>query len=364
MRRLLVFFAFAAGSALLLAACGQAAPAPAPTNAPAQSTKASAPAALSPAAPVAAVAPTAAPAKKVDFPAQGKAITMLVPFAAGGGTDIAARLIAPIAEKDLGGKIVVENKPGAATQIAATELANAKPDGYTIGIVGFAAILISYLDPDRQARYTRDSFAPIAHFGVNDNLIAVKSDSPYKNITDLVNAAKKGSVKLGTSGQMSNTHLAAMMLEEAAGVNFSYVHFEGGAPSIVALLGGHVDGVTLASGDIMNHYRSGAIRVLGTMGRQQSRLFPEVKTYEAQGYKTYSVYSFGFAAPAGTPKEIIDLQSQSFKRAMQNSDMVNKLLEMGMEIDYKDPAQFAAFWADYEQRVKPLLEKAKARQKS
>jgi len=356
----------------IVSGCGASAPASTPASAPPPPTTAAALAVPAPAATSTktveptkpAARPTAALAAKLDYPTKGRTISVIVPFAAGGSTDIAARLLAPLMEKYIGAPVEVVDKPGAATQVGNTELAKARPDGYTLGMVGFAAILISYLDPDRKATYTRKDFQTIAHYVVQDNVMFVKSDSPYKNIKDLVEAARvnPGQIKVGTAGLMSNTHIAALKLQQVANVKFSYVHFGGTAEGVTALMGGHIDAFSGSTGDIMSQYKAGTVRVLGTTGKEQSKFFPDVKTYASQGYDVYSVYSFGLVGPAGMPKEIVDLLTSSAKMAMQSDELKGKLAEMAMDVDYKDPAAFDAYWIDYETQVKPLIDLAKSSQ--
>ena len=160
---------------LLVAGCSQAAPAAAPTQAPATPVKAAEPTKAAAAAPTsapAAAAPTSAPAsaptssptaaKTVDYPAKGKAITLLVPFAAGGSTDLATRVMAPLLQNELGVPVEVVDKPGATTQVAAQELVTSKPDGYTYLMFALPTTLITYLDPTRQSTYSRKDFEPVA----------------------------------------------------------------------------------------------------------------------------------------------------------------------------------------------------------
>ena len=350
-------------ASLAVTACSSgapASPAPAPTKAaapaePVEATKA--PASQLAAAPQ----PTADSAKKVDFPAKGKAVTLLVPFAAGGSTDVAYRLLAPLMEKELGAPVEVVNKPGASTQLAMTDLATAKPDGYTLGSITLMTTIVTYLDPDRKAIYTRKDFQPVAHFTGESNLVVVKADSPFKDIKDLVDASKANpeKVKVGTSGLMGNTHLGMLMLENAAKVKFAFVHFDGNAPALTALLGGHVDVLCISTGAVLPHYKSGDVRVLGVLDKEESKFFPGVKTLAAQGYDAVTVFSYGLAAPAGTPREVVDTLSSSVKKAMASDELKRKLDEMALVPNYMGPDEFEKYWAEMEARVKPLMELVK-----
>jgi len=145
---------------------------------------------------VAALLWAASPGGAADFPQKGKAIQVLVGFAAGGSSDAGARILASGLEKELGASVLVVNKPGASGQIAYTALTQAKPDGYTLVNTNFPSSIISYLDPARKATYTRKSFEVLALHVIDPGLIAVKADSPHKTLKDLVEAAKANPKKV------------------------------------------------------------------------------------------------------------------------------------------------------------------------
>ena len=176
-----------------------------------------------------------------DFPQKGKAIQMLVGFAAGGSTDVGARLMASGMEKELGTSVVVVNKPGASGQIAYTALTQAKPDGYTIGNTNFPSSVVSYLDPARKATYTRKSFELLALHVIDPALFAVKADSPFKTLKDVVDAAKANpkKVKISTTGIQSDEAFAILQFQKMTGSQFAMVHFaQGVASAMTAFLGG------------------------------------------------------------------------------------------------------------------------------
>jgi tripartite-type tricarboxylate transporter receptor subunit TctC len=185
----------------------------------------------------------AAPATKVDFPEKGKTIALSVPYTAGGGTDLAARLLAPMLEKELGVSVQVVNKPGAGSQRGLSELVRGKPDGYSISYLIVPTVLNTYLDPNRQAIYNRTDFVPLAGQFDLPYVIAVHRDSPYKTLSDLVAAvkAKPDTIKNGTTGLMALGHIATLQFQRTVNLRFALVHFEGSAPQIVALAGQHVD---------------------------------------------------------------------------------------------------------------------------
>jgi tripartite-type tricarboxylate transporter receptor subunit TctC len=298
------------------------------------------------------------PAGAADFPQKGKAIQVLVGFAAGGSSDAGARILASGMEKELGTSVVVVNKPGASSQIAYTTLTQAKPDGYTIGNTNFPSAVVSYLDPARKATYTRKDFELLALHVIDPGLIAVKKDSPIKTLKELIESAKANpkKVRISTTGIQSDEAFGLLQLQKMTGAQFAMVHFsQGSAPAMTAFLGGKIDAFCGNVGDLLSQYKSGEVRILGIMDDQQSPFYPGVKTFEEQGYKLYSSSSRGFAAPAGTPKEMVNTLSESIKKAVATEDHKKRMADMGLTIRYMDSAGYTKYWGEYETMIKELL---------
>ncbi len=351
----IVILVLAAAMALVLAGCGQSAPSPTAAPAAAAPTKAPAAATTAPAAPAPA-------AKKVDFPEKGKTVTILVPFSPGGGADIAGRLLAAGLEKELGTSVQVVNKPGASTQTAMTDLVKAKPDGYTLGETAFASIFVTYLDASRNAGYTKKDFQPIGNFVSIDNVMFVKAGGKYKNVKDVLDDAKQRpeGVKVGMTGILGNTHLVALQLSRLAGVKFAYVNYNGAGEVVTSVLGDHIDVGSGSAGDTMAQYKAKGIIPLGTSGKEQSPFFPDVKTLTAQGFPLVNTYSIGLSAPAGTPKEVVDVLTTAMKKVCQNPDMKAKFAETAMLAEYLDPTAYQKFWDEAETNIKPVIEQGLA----
>ncbi|MHB1160277.1 MAG: tripartite tricarboxylate transporter substrate binding protein [Chloroflexota bacterium] len=349
---------FIGAMTLAITGCSQGAASPSATKAPASPATQTAPSSA------ATASPTQVPAKKVDFPAQGKAVTIIVPFSPGGGADVATRLLVPALEKELGTSVQVLNKPGASTQVGASELVRSKPDGYTLGLTPFASIFVTYLDKERKSGYTRKDFQPVANFVSTENALFVLPDSPYKSLKDLAEAgkAKPNTIKIGTSGILGNTHLTPLRLEEVSGARFSYVHFGGNADVTTAVLGGHID-VGCGALDIIPQYKAGKLRILATTGTRQNAALPDVKTFESQGYQVNNTYSIGLSAPAGTSKEIVDVLAAAIKKATENNDFRTRAAQSAMEPDFMGPEQYDAYWTKYENEIRPLIERGKETQK-
>lgn len=303
----------------------------------------------------------ASPAHAQGWTPQGRPLTIIVPFAAGGTTDVGARILAATLERDLGVPVQVVNRPGATTQIGATELARARPDGHTVGLMSLPSLAMTYLDAGRRAPYGREAFTPIAHYISDANLLIVPAASPFREARDLVEAARAQPrrVRVATGGLMSNTHLAGVALERAADVRFAFVHFNGGAPVVAALLGGNAEAGVNGIQTTLPQERGGALRVIATMGDAHTSFFPRARTLREQGYDVISPSSFAVMGPAGMAGEVVQGLSAALRRAIETEEVTRRLGELALSARYMDPVATAALWADMEARQRPLIELAR-----
>jgi len=298
-----------------------------------------------------------ASAADVGFPAKGKAVSIIVAFPAGGSTDVGARLLAPLIEKEIGTPVQVVNRPGAGGQIGFSETGRSKPDGYLIGYVNIPTIITMYLDPERKATFTRASFQPMAMHVVDPAVIYVKADSPFKTLKDLLDAAraKPNAITMGGDGVMTDDHLVILQLEKLTGTKFAAVQFDGSAPSMNAVLGGHIQSKAGNIGDLGSQFKSGAVRVLAVLDKEENPFLPGVKTAMAQGVNLFSSTGRGLVLPAGTPQHIVTLMTNAVKKAMTDADHKRKMDDSMLTLRYMDPAQFTNYWVDFEEQVKPLM---------
>lgn len=299
----------------------------------------------------------AMPLAAQEFPA-GKTINIIVPYAAGGATDTGARMMAAGLEKQLGTRVQVLNKPGAASQVGLSDLTRSAPDGLTLAYAVLPTVTTHYLDKTRQATYGRESFQPVGLHFYTPAMLAVKKDSPFKNIKDLVDAAKAkpSSIKISTSGLMAVPHIQVVMLERAAGVKFAAVHFTGGAPSITALLGGHVDLLAGGITDGLQHMKSGEFRILGVAAEARDPAMADVPTMREQGFDVMAASWTGVLAPAGTPKPIVDKISEAIKAVIADPEHRKRLDGIGVEPRYLSPADYTKAWIEIETRMRPVME--------
>jgi len=299
-------------------------------------------------------------AQPPDYPV--KPVTLQVPWPAGGATDVGARILAAIAEKKLGQPIVVVNRTGAGSQVGLTETARQKPDGYYIGFVSVPALNTIILDPERKATFDLDSFVPIINQVVDPGLIWVRADSPYRTLKDLIDDAKKrpGVVKASTTGILGDDHLAILMMEEAAGVKFRIVHFDGGAQQLTATLGGQVDVSFDNVGSVCPRVKAGQLRGLAVMDPERSKFLPDVSTTVELGYPTViSSSSRGVLGPKGIPESILMKIQAVFKEAMGEPEHVEKMEKAGLAIKPMLGDEYGRYLMNIHERCKRLVEAAR-----
>lgn len=292
-----------------------------------------------------------------SFPAKNKAITIVVGFSAGGSSDAGARILAGGMEKILGTKVEVLNKPGASGQLGYTLVAQSQPNGYTIGLASLPGVMVSIMDPDRKATYKKDDFQPIGLQVVDAGVLAVKADSPYKTVKDLIDDAKARPKKItvSTTGLQTGDHFSVLQLQQLTGAQFAIVHFDGAGTAMTALLGKKIDAYVGNVGDVLSQLKSGDIRVLGVMDKEESSFLPGVKTFKSQGIALLGGSWRGYLAPAGTPKDIAEKLSAAMKAALETEEVKSAMAKLGLQIRYMDVAGYSEVWEEYGTMVKELI---------
>jgi len=304
------------------------------------------------------------PAAAQKFP--NKPLQLMVAFPAGGGTDVAARIVASIAEKHLGQPIVVVNRGGAGGQVGWTEMSRARADGYSLVFINLPGLNTVILDPERKATFKADAFVPVINQVLDPGVVWVKADSPYKTFKDLLEAARKSPNKISaaTTGILSDDHLAILMTEEAfPGAVFRIVHLEGGAQQLTGILGGHIDVAFDNVGGIVRRVKSGEVRALTVLDTQRSRFLPDVPTTPELGYKTViSNSTRGIAVPKGTPPAVIKTIEEAFKKAMDDPEHVKKMDEQGLQLKVMVGEEYAKYYRELHEKAAKYTEWARKRQ--
>lgn len=269
-----------------------------------------------------------------------KPIQVIVAFAPGGGTDTAARVLFRHVENHIGQKFAVINKPGAAGEIGFTAIANSKPDGYTIGFINPPTILLHPIQRGNKCRYTLDSFALIANIVMDPGVIVVKSDSPIKDLKDFVAAAQGKELSMGYSGPGTAEARVLSKFEQDYGISLRKVPFDGSAPSVVSLLGGHVDACIMNISEIYSQYEDGSIRLLGVGSKERSSMAQDVPTFIEQGYNVLQVSYRGVAAPAGMDPDKIKVIEDAIEKTLKDPEFIKKAKEMQLPLQYMDSKQY------------------------
>lgn len=274
----------------------------------------------------AALAATCAAASAQNFPA--KEVTLVVNYGAGGNTDVAARAVARGMEKSLEKPVVVQNRAGAMGTLGPSFVAKQRPDGYTIGMVTYSTIAITphLLNVD----YTVKDFEFLAGVGRYRYGVAVRSDSPYKNIADLVQAAKTGKgIFFGAPSAPNN--LALLELGRKTGGKFEQVSYKSGSETVNALLGGQVEVIVQNPSDVLSFIKAGKLRLLASASPVRWPELPEVKTMKEQGFDVEIDSWLGLAAPKGTPKAVVDKLQASMLQAMNTEEVKQQFVNAGVD---------------------------------
>ncbi|MDQ0221139.1 tripartite tricarboxylate transporter substrate binding protein [Peribacillus cavernae] len=293
---------------------------------------------------------------KSNFP--NKPITLIVSFEAGGGTDTGARTLMPYVEKELGVPITVVNKPGAGGWVGWSELARAKPDGYTIGYINTPNLITGYVNPSFKRKENLDSFELIANHVTDVGAIAVrKDDDRFKDINDLVELAKKKQLTTTSTGVGSDDHFAAVKMNKNLGTKFEAVHTKGFGENLSNILGGHVDVMFANVGEVVKPQEEGQLKVLAVMLPERSPLLPDVPTLKEAGMGDISSASArGIAVPKGMDKENLDILRAAFEKGIKNAKHQEKMEDMGLLVDFRKGDDYTNMLKDEEANVNNLKE--------
>ncbi len=291
-----------------------------------------------------------------------KPITLIVPAAPGGTTDITARVLSEKLGAALGTTVVVENRAGAAGIIGSQALVRAAPDGYTIGFGNIGPNAINY-SLYKNLPYKSTDFAPITLVISVPNILVVNSKSSYNTAQELVTSLKndpKGNYSFGSSGTGQSPHLSSEMFAQRAGLNLTHIPYKGMGPAVAALLGGQVTFLIDNLPSSISFIRSGQFRALAITGDQRSPQLPDVPTMAEAGIKDMVVTAwFGFVAPAGTPAEIVNKIQQATKKVLDTPEIQQRFAEMGGTPGGGSPAEFGAFMDKEQASWRKIVEAAK-----
>lgn len=277
-----------------------------------------------------------------DFPQ--RPVTVVVPWGAGGGSDIIARALAVPLEKELGQPVVIANKPGGSGTVGTSYVAHSRPDGYTIGLINNTGLIhqIHYGGLD----YTRADLDPLCLFLRVPIFLVVNSSSPIRTLADYVEAAREkgGAMTLGVAAVGGGTHLPIEIFLRAAHVKATPMPSKrGGNGVITALVGGHVDSAVLHPSEVYGQYKAGNVRILGVMDETRLDAYPEVPTFKEQGYDLTGQIWRAFVVPKGTPKAVEEVLEKALGVATKDPGYLETLSKLGDMPTWYGSREFSAY---------------------
>jgi len=283
-------------------------------------------------------------------------ITMVVPWAAGGGTDTLARTLVKNAKQHIGVGINVVNRTGGTGAVGMQSVSTARGDGYTVGLITFH--LSAYRLMGLSQLSYRD-FQPLALLNRTPAAFSVKADSPFKTLKDLVDYAKAnpGVVTIANSGAGANTHLSAAILAKNTGIRLSFVPFDGGAPARTAMVGGHVSALVSGPDEVLQYVKTGQVRFLAMVGEQRHPSFPDVPTVAEAGFPLREIiYDWrGVAGPKNMPADITKALNDGFAKMANDPDFIALMDQVALPRVYMNGADFTKFLDTMETSLEPAL---------
>ncbi|MCX8013778.1 MAG: tripartite tricarboxylate transporter substrate binding protein [Rectinema sp.] len=280
--------------------------------------------------------------KTAKFPE--REIEIMVPWAAGGATDVMVRAFQPVIKKYLGVPIIITNKPGGAAVPGYVEAMTKKADGHYLVAWATPSITVTHM---QQTPYDAMTFEPILNVVTAPVWFLAPANSPYQTLKDLVEDARKrpGKINLGNAGAGGGTHMIALAFESAAGIKFNHVPYDGGAPAITAAVAGQVDVVTCGPPEGVPQLANGQLKCLGVFSPKRLEEFPNYPTAKELGIDFAMGQWRGLAAPKGTDPERVKILHDAFKAAMEDPEFLKIAKQAGLILDYMDTASFKALIA-------------------
>jgi len=298
-------------------------------------------------------------AKAESYPT--KPIRLLVPYAAGGGTDAIARVVAQGITEKLGQQVVVENNGTAGGNLATQQAAKAAPDGYTVLMANQGPMVVNphlfknvKIDP-------LTAFDPVTLIAAAPLVVVVPQESPIKSLKQLVEEGQKqpGKLTYGSAGNGSASHLATLLLAETAKIDMVHAPYKGAGPAVTDLLGGRLDFMVTTIPSVFGFIDSGKLRPLAVTTKERTKRLPDLPTIAESGWPTYNASAwYGFAVPKGTPPEIVTKLRSATVEAINSPQVLPRLEIEGAEPVGNTPEEFAAFMKTESSRWADLIKKA------
>ena len=286
-----------------------------------------------------------------------RSIRLIVPFAAGGSTDIIARLTAEQMRKEMGQAVVVENVGGAAGALGTMQVMNATPDGYTLAIATVSTMIV-YPAAHPKPQYSLDSFVPITNIASMPNVITVNPSFPAKNLTEFIQVLKASPDKYSyaTSGVGSINHMLGESFQAYSGTRLVHIPYKGSGPAMQDVMGGNVDILFDQFPSSKTFIDGGKLKAVGAISTRKIPGYPNVMTMEDAGMKGFTDEAwYGLLAPAKTPPEVVARLTDAMKKVMASPDLRQRLEQIGARPVGNSPAEFAAQVRREIERMKQLV---------
>jgi tripartite-type tricarboxylate transporter receptor subunit TctC len=292
------------------------------------------------------------------FPA--RTITIVNPYPPGGANDLATRPLASAMEAVLKKPVVIETKPGAAGQVGAQFVANARPDGYTLlshntSISGTASVDKLF---GRTPKFTNDDFIPLARLTADPCVFVVNEHQPHKSLKELFDDAKKrpNEIIFSTAGFYSAVHIPMALITRGAGLQLRHLPTTGGGPALTALLGNNAHVAILSLSGSLAQIKAGKLRPLALLGGKRAPSVPDVPTMKELGFDVEYYLWVGIFAPKNTPQSAVAVLRPAIEKAANSSTYKTALSNVGIDLEYLDQPAFAKFWAEDAKRVVAAVE--------
>ena len=283
-------------------------------------------------------------------------IEVVVPFAPGGAVDNSIRIIGTEAEKTLGQKITVLNKPAGGSVEGQRYVANAKPDGYTL-LAMTSSVVSNILT--KNVDFTLESYDPLIMYCFDPFVFVVFAELPYKTLAEVIAASKIKPLAASTPGKANSKHIAGMIIEEKTGAKFNYVHTKGASEGVPMIAGGHVQVGCWAWAEVRPLVEQNKLRPIAVMAEQRDPDFPSVPTFKEAGFDIYYGAWRGIAAPKGLPPDVRDTLIKALTKAVTSSEIKEKFDKAGFPVVYKDADGFRKYIEEDYVSLKKTLEELK-----
>lgn len=285
-----------------------------------------------------------------------KEIEVIVAYKPGGGTDVGARVLAEAAGDQFGKPVVIQNIDGSDGELGYNRLADADPDGYTVGFINLPTIVSLTLE--RETKFDLDDFVPILNHVYDSGVLVVQDSSEFKTLEEFVEFAKANpdELRVSNNGTGASNHIGAAHFAHEAGIELTHVPFGGSTDMLAALRGGHVEATVAKISEVAGLVDSGELRILASFTDDRLEGFDDVPTMKEKGYDILFGSARALVAPKGTPQEILDILHDKFKAALESDEHMKGAANADLPIKYMSPDELAQYIKDEEVYLKEIGE--------